>query len=95
MMQVLKKLGFECIDFPFSSPDFASYDYFLFSNFKMSLKENNIFNDSSDNGKDQEYFGGRVKEILFTLHGSSLFPSWSGQERFSTSVQQSNNKSHH
>ena len=36
MMDVLKNLGFECIDHPPYSPDLAPFDYFLFPNLKKT-----------------------------------------------------------
>ena len=46
-MDVLKNLGFQCIDHPPYSPDLAPSDYFLFPNLKKALKGRKLSNDKS------------------------------------------------
>ena len=63
-MDVLKNLGFQCIDHPPYSPDLAPSDYFLFPNLKKALKGRKFSNDSEVIAAAEQYFSDQTSEFF-------------------------------
>lgn len=63
-MNVLKDLGFECIDHPPYSPDLAPSDYFLFPNLKKILKGKHFSNDSEVISAAEQYLSDQTSEFF-------------------------------
>uniref|UniRef100_A0A8D0BMD3 Transposase n=1 Tax=Salvator merianae TaxID=96440 RepID=A0A8D0BMD3_SALMN len=71
MMDVLRKLGFQCLDHPPYSPDLAPSDYFLFPNLKKSLKECQCLSDLEVIAAAEQHFRDQTSE--FFLEGLGKF----------------------
>ena len=63
LQDVLKNLGFECIDKPPYSSDLASSDYFPFPNLKKTLKGRKFSNDSKVIAAEQ-FFSDQTSEFF-------------------------------
>lgn len=67
---VLKDLGFKCIEHPPYSPDLAPSDYFLFPNLKKNLKGKKFSEDSEVISAAEQYF--RDQDPDFYLEGLKM-----------------------